>query len=298
VILGEGNTSFCTLASAALFHAVMKITDESGGLAVEALRATCVTGESTTPMWCSIAWRTSRGLVRERNEDTLLACRILDAEGLMLGVFDGMGGLEDGQRASATAAETFARAGEADGGLRRLRGATHKLLLKAMEDANDEVFSITKKEGRMGTTVTVAMIFDDELLVGHAGDSRAYRLRDNKLDQLTTDHTMIAALVKSGMSQEKAEASGWHNTVLEAVGVRKEIDAEILTSDIRDGDVLLLASDGLHGVVPDYSIEQILKEKKEPDDAAYHLMKRAYQLTSRDNISIIVARVTKRKEEP
>ena len=144
----------------------------------------------------------------------------------------------------------------------------------------------------MGTTIVVAVVREDTLIVAHIGDSRAYLLRRGEgLRALTTDHSWVEEQVRRGaMSRADAEASPYRNYILRSVGVEQKVEAEISTIALREGDTILLCSDGLTGPVSDEQIARILAENG-PSRAALDLVDTANDAGGRDNISALILHV-------
>lgn len=222
--------------------------------------------------------RTDVGRVRANNQDALI-----DAWPL-LGVADGMGGHQGGEVASAGARDLLVqllggKEPEAQA-LRTAIGAVNRrLFIRQGEEA---------KLAGMGTTLTVLWVGKEELFIGHVGDSRAYRLREGELQQLTRDHSMVAEMVREGMlTPEQAACHPMRNVITRAVGTEEGIDADILTEKRQRGDVYLVCSDGLHGMVDDGRMRDILCHYA-PEEAADRLLEAALAAGGRDNISLAI----------
>ena len=143
----------------------------------------------------------------------------------------------------------------------------------------------------MGTTMTVAMVSDDgKVTIGHVGDSRAYRLRHDRLEQLTDDHSLVAELVRRGeLTPEEAAVHPQRSVITRALGTDADVDVDVFTFDAEDGDVYLLCSDGLSTMVDTGTIEQILRSNRRSLDAATHaLIKAANDRGGDDNITAIL----------
>lgn len=222
--------------------------------------------------------RTHIGKVRSSNQDA-----VIDAYPLV-GVADGMGGHRGGEEASTGARDVLVELLKdkqpAQLALRQAIGAANRrLFLRQQEDEN---------LAGMGTTLTALWISDEEVIVGHVGDSRAYRMRDGKLTQLTRDHSMVAEMVREGMlTPEAAACHPMRNVITRAVGTEEGVDVDMLTEKRCAGDLWLVCSDGLHGMVDDDSMLAILKDN-EPDQAADKLIEAALEAGGRDNISLAI----------
>jgi PPM family protein phosphatase len=219
---------------------------------------------------------TDIGRVRERNEDSVLVSPPLYV------VADGMGGHRGGQVASQVALE--AMEGLATEGRGSLADHVHR--------ANRAVWDRSVEDERlsgMGTTLTAAQIDGASALIAHVGDSRAYLLRDGSLQQLTTDHTLVARMVKSGeITEAEAEVHPHKNVLTRALGTDEEVEVDEDSIALVDGDRLLLCSDGLTGMVTEDQIQAILENSDQPQQAADRLVKAANRAGGIDNITVVV----------
>jgi protein phosphatase len=141
----------------------------------------------------------------------------------------------------------------------------------------------------MGTTLTVAEIADEIVSIGHVGDSRAYLVRDGRLEQLTDDHSLVAELVRSGkLTPEEAEAHPQRSVITRALGTDPDVDVDTFAIEPRAGDLFLLCSDGLTTMVDDETIEQLVEEKRGDLDALVKaLIRAANKGGGEDNITVI-----------
>lgn len=222
------------------------------------------------------------GKVRATNQDVLV-----DSEELQLfGVADGMGGHNGGETASAGARDEI---------IRVLEGKKPSLeaLRTAFETANASLFKQQEEDeslAGMGTTLSVVWMSEHFAYLGHVGDSRVYCLREDELRQLTDDHSLVGELLRLGyLTPEQAEKHPNRNVITRAVGTEEGIDVDLSVEERREGDVWMICSDGLHGMVPDKEIAAVLKAN-EPAQAAEKLLKAALAAGGRDNISVIVLR--------
>jgi serine/threonine protein phosphatase PrpC len=220
---------------------------------------------------------TDIGLHRKTNEDTFVVAPPLYA------VCDGMGGAQAGEVASGLAAETLAAA-VADGGQ----------LLAAAEQANAAVFRRATGDSEhagMGTTLTAVVLKNDTGHFVHIGDSRAYLMRGGVLEQLSDDHSLVGEMVRDGRLSEEEAATHPHRSILSrALGTEPLARIDEFEVDLRDGDVLLLCSDGLSGSVPAEAIRKALG-RAAPDDAAAELIAEARKHGGPDNITAVVLRL-------
>lgn len=251
------------------------------------------------------AAQTDVGQVRDHNED-YISCAELQGVSVLA---DGMGGLNAGEVASSMTVHLLMdhlvswRDGQSaieD----ELPGDTEELsrelrVLKfAIEKANNAVFHVSQTQPQcrgMGTTVVASLFHDNKVLVGHIGDSRMYRFRDNKLEQITRDHSFVQELIDKGLyTKEEARASNKKNVVTRALGVGPTVEADVNEYKCKTGDIYLMCSDGLSDLVADDDIESSLKELGgNLGEAASHLVNLANASGGKDNISVVLSRVVK-----
>ncbi len=235
------------------------------------------------------------GRARNNNEDSVS----LD-EGAALAVLaDGMGGYNAGEVASSMAT-SFIRA-ELGRWLREASAnATDTEVRRAMDicvdNANRAVFNAANSNPQyagMGTTLVVAVFRDTRLLVGHVGDSRAYRWRGGRLQQITRDHSLLQEQIDAGLiTPEQAAFSAHKNLVTRAVGVEDTVLLETHLHDVQPGDVILLCSDGLSDMLDDVSIGQVLQMHESLADAGSALIDAANDAGGKDNISLVLVRAS------
>ena len=226
--------------------------------------------------------RTDVGRQRSVNEDSLVLAPPFFA------VADGMGGAKAGEVASAMAAEAFE--GESDSG-----EAAEVQLSRILREANRRIYdlAVTDDSHRgMGTTVTAAKVTGDEVSLGHVGDSRAYRLREGELEQLTRDHSLVAELERSGqITPEAAEHHPQRSIITRALGPEPDVQVDTYTLAGRAGDVFLICSDGLTSMISDEELAAILRSAESLDDAADSLVRAANQSGGKDNITVVLFRL-------
>lgn len=219
---------------------------------------------------------TDVGRVRAGNEDDLL---VDDALGLVA-VADGMGGHQAGEVASATALEAL-----------RAAAASGRPLTDAIEFANTAVYEKASADPSlrgMGTTLT-ALTTRGGTRLGHVGDSRAYRLRDEALHQLTTDHSLVEELVREGrLTPEEAAVHPKRSIITRALGIESEVRVDEIPVDLVAGDRLLLCSDGLTSMLRDDDVAILLRRYADPTIAARALIDAANAAGGDDNITVIV----------
>jgi PPM family protein phosphatase len=228
------------------------------------------------------AGRSDVGRQRTANEDSLVLRPPFFA------VADGMGGAKAGEVASAIAAEAFEEA--AAGGEQ-----PEAQLTRLLREANRRIYdlAVTDESRRgMGTTLTAAKVHGDEISLGHVGDSRAYRLRDGELLQLTRDHSLVAELERSGqITPEAAEHHPQRSIITRALGPEPDVEVDTYTVAGRAGDLFLLCSDGLTSMISDDEVSAILRSAHDLDVAADSLVRAANQSGGKDNITVVLFRL-------
>jgi len=233
-----------------------------------------------------ICHRTHQGLVRTSNQDSLLVDKSV------YGVADGMGGHNGGETASRVAVQVIKNA---------LRGKKpeSRALEVSIEAANRRIHDMARHDSAlsgMGTTVTFLWEREDEMLLCHVGDSRAYLLRDGALQQVTDDHSVVAELLRHNViTPDMARTHPYRNVITRAVGVDPTVKPDILSHDKQEGDVWLVCSDGLYNMVPDETIEMVLKTSADEEEAADKLLQLALDKGATDNVTFVIGRVTEVK---
>jgi serine/threonine protein phosphatase PrpC len=228
------------------------------------------------------AGRSDVGRQRSANEDALVL------EPPFFAVADGMGGAKAGEVASAMATEGFA--GERDS-----NEPAETQLTRILRDANRRIYDLAVSDEShrgMGTTLTAAKVVGDEVSIGHVGDSRAYRMRDGELEQLTRDHSLVAELERSGqISAEAAEHHPQRSIITRALGPEPDVEVDTYTLTGRDGDLFLLCSDGLTSMISDSEVTSILRSADGLEEAADALVRAANQSGGKDNITVVMFRL-------
>jgi len=225
---------------------------------------------------------THPGLVRRRNEDVLL---MREADGLWL-IADGMGGLDEGAWAAGMVAARLAGVPTGQGA-----AADAAAVGAALQGANGEVHMAARRSGvSIGTTAVCLLLQDGAYACVWAGDSRAYRLRGERLQQLTRDHSHVQELVDQGrLAPEDARRHPARNVVTRAVGIDPILSCETVVGNARGGDRFLLCSDGLTEVVEDPEIALALDA--EPQAACERLLALALERGAPDNVTLAVVAV-------
>ena len=239
----------------------------------------------------AVAARTDVGMVRSGNEDNFFA-EADPSRGIFI-VADGMGGHAAGEVASEMAVQIVARELDA---VRDVRDASsHQQVMAAMRAANRAIYermlSEADKQG-MGTTVSALVLSHGHYLIGQVGDSRVYLLRDGLLTQLTKDHSYVQEQVDAGfLTPEQARYHPYSNVITRCVGAGESVQPDVYAGELHVGDVLLLASDGLTGMVDDRRLQQLLLARSTPARIVDALIADANGRGGLDNITAIVIRV-------
>jgi PPM family protein phosphatase len=243
---------------------------------------------------------TDTGKIREHNEDMLGT----DAD---LGLFvlaDGMGGYNAGEVASGIAVKTIINlvkesalredlsVPDKETGLKR----SSIILRDAIHRANKIIYHTSKTQPQcegMGTTIVACMFHDNRVSIAHVGDSRLYRLRDSRFEQMTLDHSLLQELVDRGFySQEEAQRATNKNYVTRALGVEQNVDVELHEEPVQRGDYYVLCSDGLSDMVEDEDIHLTISTfNANLDTVAKQLIQLSNDNGGRDNVSVVMAHI-------
>ena len=240
-------------------------------------------------MKISCAGNTDVGVVRSGNEDSFL----LNCAGGLFIVADGMGGHAAGEVASEMAVQIVAKE---LGSLRGLSDAESASRMRsAIRKANAAIFERTLAEHDkrgMGTTTTVMVLFSRRYLIGQVGDSRDYLLREGDLLQLTKDHSYVQEQVDAGLlTPEQARTHPYSNVITRCVGANEDVAPDIYFGNLERGDVVLLASDGLTGMLEDQQLATIMGAEENPETCVNKMIADANRRGGLDNITAIVVRV-------
>lgn len=249
-----------------------------------------------------IVSRTDPGRVRSHNEDCVESRPEL---GVMV-LADGMGGYNAGEVASGMAtsliatglAGTWNEARLAKLGREESMALAEQLIRDQIARANGAIYDAAQKDPQcagMGTTLVVCLFYDDFLAVAHIGDSRLYRLRNDALEQITRDHSLLQEQIDSGLiSKEDARQSHNKNLVTKALGIDPTVEPEVHVYEVQPDDVYLLCSDGLDDMIEDEEIQMTLVAlRSNLDLAAQMLVQAANDNGGRDNVSVILVKVLK-----
>jgi len=243
---------------------------------------------------------TDVGRRRKLNEDNFL----VDLETQLFGVCDGMGGHNAGEVASKMAIETvgsFISRSHREKEITWPYGLDVNLsfdgnrIKTAIKLANKKVFKAADNRDEytgMGTTVVVALVTDNVMTIGSAGDSRCYLLRNGQLSQLTRDDSWVSAAWAEGiLSADEIERHPLRNVITKAIGAKESLETDIVEHRFENGDLALLCSDGLHGMINDQKILEVLSPAPDSlEEAAAQLIEAANEAGGKDNVSVVLVR--------
>jgi serine/threonine protein phosphatase PrpC len=218
------------------------------------------------------------GRKRRRTEDAYVSKPPLFA------IADGMGGAQAGEVASRLAAAALTESDAA--------GAGEARISDLIQEANRRVYARSSTDPNtsgMGTTITVALVEGDQVSFGHVGDSRAYLIRDNSMEQLTEDHSLVGELLRSGkLSREEADVHPQRSVITRALGTDPDVDVDTFTIETQTGDLFLLCSDGLTDMLSEEDILELVERNREDIDAALKaLVRAANRQGGEDNITVV-----------
>ena len=245
------------------------------------------------------AGRTHVGMKRAHNEDSL---RLFREENLFI-VADGMGGHASGEVASQMSVETLAeffRATSEDDEitwpykLDKGRKYEENRVITGIKLSNRRIHEAAARDAKlkgMGTTIVVTFFVGDHCYIGHVGDSRVYRFRAGQLIQLTEDHSLLNDYIKMRqLTPEEIEAFPHKNVIVRALGMKDTVQVDIMHEAPQPGDVYLLCSDGLSGMVSDERMAEILRQGDDLDAHCERLIEAANEAGGTDNITLILVR--------
>lgn len=254
-------------------------------------------------MRLSVGASTDKGLVRQNNEDNFY---VSEEAGLFL-VADGMGGHASGEVASKIAVEVVRDFFDAVKAGKHLQLGTYRdefseaanQLASAMRLANQAIYEAAKGNPAwqgMGTTMAAVIVNKRRLAIAHVGDSRVYLVRSGSIEQLTDDHTLVSEQVKRDLiSREEAKQSEMKNVLTRAVGVGPEVEVDLDELSLLEGDSLLLCSDGLTTMIDEDQMMAVVATSDDPKSACERLIALANENGGRDNITVVVAHLLKKK---
>ena len=243
------------------------------------------------------AAKTDVGMKRTHNEDYF---SLIEDEQLFL-VADGMGGHASGEVASKLAAETvgefYQRTKDEDATwpykMDRSLSYIENRLVCGIKLANLRIFETSNRDLRykgMGTTIVSCLVSGDKIYVGHVGDSRVYRVRDGQIQQLTRDHSLLEDYkeAKPDMTEEEERNFPHKNVITRALGMRETVQVDIRAHQIKSGDIYILCSDGLSGMVQDEQILHVTANAKSLERAVAELVDAANRNGGTDNVTTLL----------
>ena len=229
------------------------------------------------------------GQVRARNEDAFL----IDQDLGLYAVADGMGGHQAGDVASSLSLDALKAALAAE-----QTASDHEFIAQSLQNANKRVFDESVARGLiqgMGTTLTALWLRPDRsILIGHVGDSRCYRLRNNELERITRDHSWVQVQIDEGLLTEtEAAKHPMRNVVTRSIGFESQIEVDVYEPETESGDTYLLATDGLTGKMNDADLKSTLNEyvsqsEDKLDECADALLACANERGGEDNITVVL----------
>lgn len=242
-----------------------------------------------------IATRSDIGLVRQGNEDNLYVAgekMDLDGEGILVGVADGMGGHNAGEVASQVAAETL----DTFYTVKLPELSPEERLAETIKRANDRIIEMSNNSldlQGLGTTLTALLVKGKEAYVGHVGDCRIYLWRKGQLMQITQDHSLVQEAVREGiLTPEQARVHPQRNIITRALGTQDTMDVDTLRMECQPGDIFLLSSDGLHGLLEDNEIEEIIRMGNGAmEQITEELITTALEEGGTDNVTVVLLKV-------
>jgi len=225
---------------------------------------------------------TDTGQQRRHNEDAYYA------RAPVFAVADGMGGAQAGEVASHTAVQAVAAGLPED-------GTPEDRLAAVVRRANEEIFRMSREDDSragMGTTLTAVHVGERDIAIAHVGDSRAYRLRDGELSRLTEDHSLVEEMRRRGqLTAEEADEHPQRSIITRALGPEPDVLVDTRSWAARDGDVILLCSDGLTSMISEARVAEILREAAGLEQAGRALVAAANRAGGRDNITVVLLRL-------
>jgi protein phosphatase len=246
------------------------------------------------------AGETNVGMKRTHNEDNLF----LPSDERLAIVADGMGGHASGEIASQMAVETvveFFKSTQEDTEItwpfKLDRGYRYDVnrLITGIKLANVKIFEAAQREPQyrgMGTTIVAALFLDDQVLIAHVGDSRLYRVRDGEIQQITEDHSLLNDYIKmKKLSADEIANFPHKNVIVRALGMKETVQVDVYNEAPRMGDVYLLCSDGLSGMIEDAKIHDLVHHEPDLDKATEKLIGAANAAGGVDNITVVMARL-------
>ena len=230
------------------------------------------------------------GRKRSMNQDSFSVFEDEESKLNLYILADGMGGYKGGEIASKVAVTAIEKYIKEKFNSNMKKHQILKIIEDAIEFANNAIYEESEVDEElqdMGTTVEVCLILDNKVYIGHIGDSRIYRIRDNTIERITTDHSYVEKLVRDGeITREEAYTHPKKNLLIKALGTEKKAEPDLLNIDIKQDDILLICSDGLTNMIRENQILKIIKENEEL--AENNLIEKANEAGGLDNITVII----------
>jgi len=233
------------------------------------------------------------GKAREKNQDAYYASKDLSLPLYM--VADGMGGHNAGEIASSMAMRIIEKKFLENKDLLTSKEIIFDIIKRSIEEANTKIYlkSLENEDCKgMGTTITLAYIFKNEIFIGHVGDSRAYLIKKDNIIQITEDHSFVNELIKIGsITKEEAKNHPKKNMITRAVGSSSIIEMDLIARNYEEDDILLLCSDGLSNMLKEFEISQVFSKEKDIQKACETLAYMANQKGGLDNITVVAIKL-------
>jgi len=252
-----------------------------------------------TQFHLNVAQRSDVGRQRQVNEDRMISlipedAQVMAKKGALFVVADGLGGHSAGDVASEMAVNTVKDAYYADENYE-----VSASLLQAMKRANSAIYQANQsknpppeKNKMMGTTCVAAVLIADTVYVANVGDSRAYIVRGDQVIQLSQDHSMVAEQIRAGLlTPDQARGHPQRNLIYRCFGEKADVEVDLFSEAVQEGDLLVLCTDGLSNFVSDEELQEIV-QRFGPQESVYRLVERANEHGGPDNITAIVVRVS------
>jgi protein phosphatase len=240
------------------------------------------------------AVKTDIGQKRERNEDSYNIIVNNDKAPVSFIIADGMGGHNSGEIASRLAVDFVSNYITSNPDEFSVESEISEKISALIAKANDLIIDNAKrneKNSGMGTTIIVSMVLNNKIYIGNVGDSRAYLIRNGKIEQITVDHSYIEELLKSGsITKEEAVNHPQKNIITRALGSSKEVKADTFSVELQKKDSILFCTDGLTNMLNDDEILKAITESKEPEEICQKLIKGSIANGGEDNITVIIIR--------
>lgn len=245
-----------------------------------------------------IEFQTNVGRKRRSNQDTVGV--YTNKVGIVIGIVaDGMGGHQAGDAASQLAVTGLGTSWEKT--VLETQEDVARWLVSGIQKENREIYeegNVDPEKFGMGTTVVAVVMLKQEMLIAHVGDSRGYIIRDQVIKQLTSDHSLVNELVKTGeITSAMAEKHPKKNVLLRSVGVPGEVDVDITSVSVKTGDYILLCSDGLSNMLSDSEMKYIVLKEGLLSDKVAELVESANEAGGSDNITVLLIDVEGKNEE-